>query len=237
MLGGRHLVGIFILLIVIFGVVFTLGYLLGRNQYDLRPQAASTVSGAQPRSAATTKPEAKSVRSSADTLPAEPPSDWDFYHAAEPPKPIEPLPPPRPRAVSVPVKPESTEAGSKAPESKDSVPKTLEAKAEVPDSSKPAMRLTPAGKAPAVASKSGTSTLIPHGATVLQVAALAHESDALALAQALQKKKFPAFVLDPPAGTSDHFYRVQVGPYGDSNSANVARDKLEVQGFKSIVKR
>ena len=51
-------------------------------------------------------------------------------------------------------------------------------------------------------SKSLSSPLIPRGATVLQVAALVRQADALALAQALQQKKFPAFVLTPGA---DHF--------------------------------
>ena len=36
MLESRHLVGLFLLLVVIFGVVFTLGYLLGRSQYDTK---------------------------------------------------------------------------------------------------------------------------------------------------------------------------------------------------------
>ncbi len=75
---------------------------------------------------------------------------------------------------------------------------------------------------------------IPAGATVLQVAALVHEADALAMAEALQQKKFPAFVLTPG---DDHFYRVQVGPYADAKSANAARQGLEKQGFKSIIRR
>src|ERR1700681_1135075 len=40
-LESRHLVGLFMLLVVIFGVVFTLGYLLGRSQYDTRLTAAA----------------------------------------------------------------------------------------------------------------------------------------------------------------------------------------------------
>ena len=39
-LESRHLVGLFLLLVVIFGVVFTLGYLLGRSQYDAKVRAA-----------------------------------------------------------------------------------------------------------------------------------------------------------------------------------------------------
>ena len=40
-LESRHLVGLFLLLVVIFGVVFTLGYLLGRSQYDSSLRAAT----------------------------------------------------------------------------------------------------------------------------------------------------------------------------------------------------
>jgi cell division septation protein DedD len=76
--------------------------------------------------------------------------------------------------------------------------------------------------------------LIPKGAIMLQVAAVQRESDALALAQALQQKKFPAFVITPSV---DKYYRIQVGPYADPQSAAVARRELEAKGFKSIVKR
>jgi cell division septation protein DedD len=63
---------------------------------------------------------------------------------------------------------------------------------------------------------------------------MARPSDAVALAQALQQKKFPAFVLPPAA---DRYYRVQVGPYSDAKSAELARQKLESQGFKAIARR
>ena len=69
---------------------------------------------------------------------------------------------------------------------------------------------------------------------MLQVAAVVSQGDALALAQALQQKRFPAFVLTPGA---DKYYRVQVGPYADKESAAIARKDLEAKGFKSIVKR
>ena len=69
---------------------------------------------------------------------------------------------------------------------------------------------------------------------MLQVAAVIREGDAMALAQALQQKKFPAFVITPGG---DKYYRVQVGPYADTLSATNARHDLEANGFKSIVKR
>ena len=62
------------------------------------------------------------------------------------------------------------------------------------------------------------------------VAAVQRETDALAL----QQKKFPALVITPSA---DKYFRVQVGPYADTQSAANARHDLEANGFKSIVKR
>ncbi len=56
----------------------------------------------------------------------------------------------------------------------------------------------------------------------------------MAFTQTPQEKKFPAFVLSP---AQDKYYRVQVGPYADTQSAAIARDRLEAAGFKSIVKR
>jgi cell division septation protein DedD len=72
------------------------------------------------------------------------------------------------------------------------------------------------------------------GAVVLQIAALTHESDALAMADVLQQKKFPSFVVTP---TTDNFYRVQVGPYPDQKSADAAKSALDRAGFKAIIKR
>jgi cell division septation protein DedD len=76
--------------------------------------------------------------------------------------------------------------------------------------------------------------LIPRGAILLQVAALPREQDALALAETLQQRQFPAFVLMPRA---DHYYRVQIGPYPDAESARLARRRLEKDGLKAIIKR
>jgi cell division septation protein DedD len=71
-------------------------------------------------------------------------------------------------------------------------------------------------------------------ATVLQVAAVVPEADALALATELQQKGFPAFVLEP---ARDQFYRVQVGPYVNVALAKIAQRQLKSGGFGSIIKR
>jgi cell division septation protein DedD len=204
-LGGRHLAGIFVLLVVLFGMVFTLGYLLGRNQYDAQLRAAASTLPGKPDSVSD-KP-VKARRGPAETDKLEKPlapADWDFYHSAEPAKPAEPMPEP-PKSV-------------------------VPSRANAPVAGKSASRIQSA--------RSNTKSLdpptVPRGAVVLQIAAMARQADAVALAQALQRKKFPAFVLPPRAG---RYYRVRVGPYADAQSADFARQKLESQGFKAITRR
>jgi len=214
-LGGRHLVGIFVLLVVLFGMVFTLGYLLGRNQYDAQLRAdASSIPG-NPDSVPARAPDrmndklTKGGRGSNSAAakpegPVAPPSDWAFYHSAEPEKSVEPLVEPPKSLVP---------SRSSTPASAQSAPRVDSARSN---------------------GRSVSPPLVPHGAIVLQVAAMARQPDAVSLAQALQQKKFPAFVLPPSA---DRYYRVQVGPYTDAQSAYLARQKLESQGFKAITRR
>ncbi len=70
---------------------------------------------------------------------------------------------------------------------------------------------------------------------VLQVGAMKQEDNADALAEALQKKNFPAFVFQRGPG---HLYKVAVGPYSaaEANSTFKVMDDLEKQGFKPIVR-
>ena len=200
-LESRHLVGLFMLLVVIFGVVFTLGYLLGRSQYDTRLNAAvSKPLKDDPRiSTSALKPKVKPEIP--DAAPPPKNSDWDFYHSAEPKTTEDHLQPPKKTVAA---------AETAAP------------------------KLAPQPVTPPKNSASAGTPLVAKGAIMLQVAAVIRESDAMALAQALQQKKFPAFVINP---ATDKYYRVQVGPYADSQSATSARQDLEAKGFKSIVKR
>jgi DedD protein len=210
-LGGGQLAGIFILLVVLFGMVFTLGYLLGRNQYDAQLRAAASTLPDKPDSVPDkiNDQPVRARRRAADSTTAKaekplPPPDWAFYHSAEPAKPAEPMPePPKPLMPGR----TSAPAAGKSPSRVESARSNL---------------------------KSVNPPLVPRGAFVLQVAAMARRADAVALAQALQQKKFPAFVLPPGA---DRYYRVQVGPYTDAPSADLVRQKLESQGFKAITRR
>jgi cell division septation protein DedD len=224
-LESRHLVGLFMLLVVIFGIVFTLGYLMGRSQYDSRLRAAigKPAEADPPAAAPAPKSKGKTENTGAgstwsppkdDAAPSQRGSDWDFYHSAEPKTTEDHLQPAKKTIAtaqpSVPLARQSSAASGKpaaAPPKPVTLPKTS----------------APAG-----------APLVAKGAIMLQVAAVQREGDAMALAQALQQKKFPAFVITPGA---DKYYRVQVGPYADAQSATNARHDLEAKGFKSIFKR
>jgi septal ring-binding cell division protein DamX len=208
----RHLVGLFALFVIVLGVVFTLGYLLGRSRYEGQTQAATTAPAAEPARRATPPPVAPAPVSSDPATPAanQPPPSWDFYKSGEPAKAAELTPLPSPAivpAASAPIKP------VERPVSKAAAPQSRSQTASMPPV---------------------PSALIPKGSITLQVAALLHETDALALAQALQEKKFPTIVTTPSA---DKYYRVQVGPYADSKSANAGLHELEKAGFKPIIRR
>ncbi|HJY85574.1 MAG TPA: SPOR domain-containing protein [Candidatus Acidoferrales bacterium] len=204
-LESRHLIGIFLLMVVISGVVFTLGYVLGRSQYytQVRTAASGTKLPAAPESAPTKPASTPPVNSRTGTpaptgIPT--PSDWDLYRGTEP-KSAEPLPK-RGKAAT---------AKENAPSPVQPSSRPVRAKTKVLTNSPP----------------------IPRGATVLQVAALTREDEALALAETLQQKQFPAFVLTPGP---DHYYRIQVGPYSNARSAARARRRLEREGLKAITK-
>jgi cell division septation protein DedD len=180
---------------------------MGRSQYDSNVRAAVGVPpGTEERPA---PPPAKSKTTRPEPEDAQLPkknSDWDFYHSADP------------QAASDHLQPPSKTAAQSTPPGSGSNP------ASAP--SKTAKSAKPSGAT--------NGPLIPKGAVMLQVAAVLHQDDALALAQALQQKKFPAYVIPPGA---DKYYRVQVGPYADNQTASAARQQLEANGFKSIIKR
>lgn len=175
MLEGRHVIGLFMLMLLFSGLFFTLGFVMGRNQYDGQVRAATNLRGfpdsdVLPKTDVTVK---NSKRKSApDAQPAaEAPtnSDWEFYHAVDSNKADDHL------------KPAATPAA--APVGKSSaILKQVNASA-----------------------KTSVGAPANEGAGVnLQVAALTKKSDALALANALRKKNFPTFVQTPQADKYYH---------------------------------
>jgi len=213
-LESRHVIGLFLLMLVFSGVFFALGYVMGRNQYDGQVRAANNGMGlvepvlsAKPDVApkkTTMPPNDSGDYDPATSTPSD--STWNFY---------------------------DKDKSSKVPSHLEKVSKT----SPTPPPSKP-LSAKSSAPPPAVAPhipverNTGSAPLAPSGAIVLQVAALAKQDDALALAGSLQKKHFSAYVQPPH---KDKYYRVQVGPFKDQKSADAAKKGLESAGFKAFV--
>src|SRR5712692_9119585 len=98
-LESRHVIGLFMLMLLFSGVFFTLGYVMGRNQYDGQVRAAPDPPP-KPPNPFSSKPEPAAKRASNST-PAETPtdttappnSDWEFYHAGDSKKSVDHLKP------------------------------------------------------------------------------------------------------------------------------------------------
>src|SRR5260370_13631212 len=210
-LESRHVIGLFMLMLLFSGVFFTLGYVMGRNEID-SPVRAATDFFKKPENSVFPRKDASSKRTNnpaPSTTPtdttAPPNSDWEFYHAGDRKKTEDHLKP---------------VASSPAPApSKKNAPVLVKTTAPPRTSGGP--------------SKSPNAPLIPGGAYTLQVAALTKKPDALELPTRLQKQNFPAFVGSPHAAHSHH---TQVGPYAAPQAADAARKGLEDAGFKAIVK-
>jgi DedD protein len=219
-LEGKHVIGLFLLMLLFSGVFFTLGYVMGRNQYDGQVRAATTGSRTpdtlvSPKSNAASKKSspAEPLENESDPATASNKSDWEFYNNNTPAK-REPRLDPAP-------KPSNSVPAAKALNTKARVepPPPAPVPAPVPVTAKSSSK--PVTAAPS----SSTGTIL------LQVAALSRQDDALSIASSLQKKRFPATVLAPQ---KDKFYRVQVGPYKDQKSADAAKKGLEDAGFKAF---
>jgi cell division septation protein DedD len=208
-LESRHVIGLFMLMLLFSGVFFTLGYVMGRNEYDGSVRAATDFFrkpsiSVPPKTDVNPKRTNNPAPATAPTdTPAPPNSDWEFYHAGDKKKTEEHL---KPVAVAA------------APAKKGS---PVPVRSVAPSRNSGGSTRTP------------NAPLVPAGSYTLQVAALTKEADAMELASRLQKKKFPAFVLSPQG---DRYYRVQVGPYADPKAAEAARKGLEDAGFRAIVK-
>jgi cell division septation protein DedD len=208
-LEGRHVIGLFFLMLLFSGVFFTLGYVMGRNQLEGQARAATTHgadsllptkpdSALQSSKNPMTGPGASDPASDANPSPAT--SEWEFYRAGE-------------------KNSSNDHLKSPATSSNSAQPKTVATSAR--------------GNVLAAARSVAATQNIPRGAYLLQVAALRMESEANAIANDLRKKKFPAFVQKPQG---DKYYRVQVGPYTDQKAMQTAKKGLETAGFKAIVK-
>jgi cell division septation protein DedD len=167
-LEGRHVIGLFILMLLFSAVFFTLGYVMGRNQSD--GVHAATTLHSTPDSALLSNPDPTAKYSSNSPATPDstaPSSDWEFY-SADKQKQTEGT------DHLKPVSPSTVPTGAKTGTQSNA---NTNGHSSAPDDSPKAAQFS--------------------GGYMLQVSAVRRESDALDLARRLQKKKFPAFVLSP----------------------------------------
>jgi DedD protein len=167
-LESRHVIGLFLLMLVFSAIFFTLGYVMGRSQYDGQVRAATTqhdVPGAVMKKSDSGLKHSATAPTTATPAPEEPNpnSDWEFYSSDKQKEAGDHLKPVSPAGLSSSAKTVPQNNGN----------------------AKPVAAVFEAPKPP------------QSGGYTLQVMAVRRESDALDLAKRLQKNKFPAFVLTP----------------------------------------
>jgi DedD protein len=196
-LESRHLVGLFLGVVLLCGVFFTLGYVMGRTQYGGSVHAADPLPKYSPTLTTPAKPAVKEAPASANAAkPAAEPC-WADCGTKTPDRPeVEPAAKP-----AAPVPSKSSKTSSPA----------------APVAAKPAVAKEPARfQAPALSKNS----------IVLQVAATKQQRDALDMADILQKKKFPSFVANSPADAFYHVQVGPYPDMASAESAKRALEQL-----------
>jgi DedD protein len=213
-LESKHVIGLFLLMLLFSGVFFTLGYVMGRNQYDMQVRAATNAAskpelGYVPRSDSGKKTaEDTASPDNVDPSTSTSSSPW-INTASDSPANTDPHLEPAPARALAPAAKPATAKGKPQPQPQP-------------------VSVRPADKNP----KSALSApAIPSGTYVIQVAALTKQDDALVIASSLQKKHYAVYVQKPQ---KDKYYRVQVGPFKDQKSADAAKKGLEGEGFKAF---
>ena len=211
-LGNRQLLSVFFILVILMGVFFAMGYILGRTNPS--KEAAEIAVRREPidANAAERRP---AIVVDPDNVKPSPTTE----KPPVPVKPVEVKPAEKPKPE--PPKPVETKQAEKP---KPEPPKPVETKqAEKPKPEPPKPVEKPK---PVVAVEGGAPAA---GQTFLQVVA-SDKAGSNAVAETLRKHSFPALVAPGP---SDALFRVLVGPLKDQAAVAKAKIDLEAIGFKT----
>jgi outer membrane biosynthesis protein TonB len=206
-LGNRQLLSVFFIVVVLLGVFFTMGYIVGRNSNPVAPpEVVAAHKDSKP--VVIEGPPRENPKGSAPASTA-PPTET----AAQLPPKEEPKPePPRPE-------PPKTETPKREPPKPEPV-KSEAIKAPPPKAQPPKpAKQTPAATASGAAPSSGE--------TYLQLVATA-KAEADVMLDVLHKKGFKAIAVQIPE--RPELYRVFVGPIADT-AVNKTRGDLQGSGF------
>jgi len=222
-LGNKQLISVFLIVVVLLGVFFSMGYIVGRNSAAPSAEAARTTARQAPVESPPAETQQSAPAPSSDSPEAAAnPADNNVIPPAgttetkpEQPAPKKPAPTETTQAPAAKSKPSAV--GPKAA----TQPKTETAKqAAAPPSppvQHPGSRPTPAGE-------------IAHG-QYWQVVATTRPG-AEVISEVLAKRGFHTAIT--PASRQG-FFRVIVGPFQDAAAQAEARTKLEAAGFKNPI--
>ncbi len=208
-LGNKQLLSLFFLVVVLFAVFFSLGYMVGRSV------SPSPTMAAQPQPAPAASPEVSPLPSG-----EKPPA----HEAAPAGNDAEPAPP------VIETEPARTEPVSATADRQAAVSPPAEANT-APAAEPKQGALPPAG---ASAGDPESTGAIISRELHLQIAAVRVREDAEALIESLHKKGYKA-VLNAQA--RDGWYRVLIGPFPNERAAQQMKAALEKDGFKSILRK
>ncbi len=208
-LGNRQLLSVFFIFVLLLGVFFTMGYILGRGT---SPKEVATSRPPAPIEVTPSRPD---PRPSPSPEPVTPPPSAPIRTEPVKPEPVKPEPvkpePPKPEPVKAEPKPEPKKAETKKAEKKEPEPKP---EVRRPEPEKPA---------PARPSAGGPGSYLQVSATT--------KADGQALVAKLAGRGFPA--ITSPVPNSD-LVRVLVGPVADVADT---RAKLRAAGYDSILRK
>jgi cell division protein FtsN len=207
-LGNRQLLSAFFIIVILFGVFFTMGYVVGRNSAP-----ASAASLPPTTVASSPRPEAALPAAAAPPSTAPAQSTTPVQSAAPPP------------AVEETKEPASAEA---KPAPAERFQKKQPAhEISVRPASPPAKKAEPAAAGSLVAVTPGPGNMF------LQVAAVA-QPQAGVVVDTLRQKGFPVKLAPGPNAT---LFRVMVGPFADAATLGKAKADLESAGFHPLVRK
>jgi cell division septation protein DedD len=264
-LESRHVIGLFLLMLVFSGVFFALGYVMGRNQYDGQVRAESTPRATpDPVYAAKSEPAARRPKNSqsgsqsaTNSASSSSSTNSGWGSASSTPSSASPRGGGSTPAATPGANSNGNPDESAAPtsdwsyfSSAKNVPDdrlTPAANTSTPSSSTmssaPSSTTAAAGKNPKPASVSNSA---PSKAVVGTIGSPVPAGSYVLQVAAMRETADANAVVKSlvakhfPAfvvnPTTDKYYHVQVGPYHDVKSADAAKKGLESAGFKAIVK-
>lgn len=208
-LGNKQLLSVFFIVVVLLGVFFTMGYIVGRN---MSPAGGPQMAGNVDANPLVVEPAGQGPPPAPTPIPDKP--------SPLPPAP-EPTPTPAPTTTAAP-KPEPP----KPEPAKVEPPKPAPAKAETPKPTPP--KPEPAKPAPAKPTPAPAS-----GGTYLQIAAT-KKADADMMAAKISKQGFRVTITPVP---DSELFRVLVGPASSPDALAKLRTDLAAIGFKGFPRK